>query len=70
MMRFTPFGGDKAKIMAACKAAYEEGVICFWCGHGPFHVRMLPPLPVFREEDWSRVFACFERALSSVASGG
>jgi 4-aminobutyrate aminotransferase-like enzyme len=67
MMRFTPFGGDRAKVIAACKAAYDEGVICFWCGHGPFHVRMLPPLPVMKMEDWSRVFECMERALAKAA---
>jgi 4-aminobutyrate aminotransferase-like enzyme len=67
MMRFTPFGGDKDKVIAACKAAYEEGVICFWCGHGPFHVRMLPPLPVMKMEDWPRVFAVMERAMAKVA---
>jgi 4-aminobutyrate aminotransferase-like enzyme len=46
MMRFTPFGGKKDKIGALCKACFEEGVILFSCGHGPYHVRMLPPLPV------------------------
>lgn len=66
MMRFTPFGGQKDKIIAASKACYEEGVICFWCGHGPFHMRFLPPLPVFDEADWPRVFACVERALAKV----
>jgi len=67
MMRFTPFDGNKNKIIATCKAAYEEGVICFWCGHGPFHVRMLPPLPVMKIEDWPRVFAVMERAMAKVA---
>ena len=70
MMKFTPFGGDKAKVMKTCKHAYEEGVISFWCGHGPFHVRMLPPLPVMKMEDWPRVFSCLERALSRVAQEG
>ena len=68
MMKFTPFGGEKDKIMKACKHAYDEGVICFWCGHGPFHVRMLPPLPVMKMEDWPRVFECLERALGKAAS--
>lgn len=68
MMKFTPFGGDKDKIMKACKAMFEEGVIAFYCGHGPYHVRMLPPLPVFDEKDWPRVFACVERGLAKVAS--
>lgn len=70
MMKFTPFGGDKAKVMKTCKYAYEEGVITFYCGHGPFHVRMLPPLPVMKMEDWPRVFECLERALARVAQEG
>ena len=67
MMKLTPFGGDKAKVTKACRYAYEEGVITFYCGHGPFHMRMLPPLPVMKMEDWPRVFACLERALGRVA---
>lgn len=67
MMRFTPFGGDKDKVNKACKAMFDEGVIVFYCGHGPYHVRMLPPLPVMREEDWPRVFECVERGLAKVA---
>jgi 4-aminobutyrate aminotransferase-like enzyme len=68
MMRFTPFGGAKDKVMAACKACFEEGVILFYCGHGPYHVRILPPLGVMKLEDWPRVFACIERGLARVGS--
>lgn len=68
LMRMTPFGGRKDKIQALCKSAFDEGVILFYCGHGPYHVRMLPPLPVFKMEDWPRVFACLERALAKVGS--
>jgi 4-aminobutyrate aminotransferase-like enzyme len=67
MMRLTPFGGDKAKITAACKTCFEEGVILFHCGHGPYHVRLLPALPVMNEGDWPRVFACIERGLAKVS---
>lgn len=70
MMRFTPFGGDKAKITKLCRAAYDEGVIMFYCGHGPYHMRMLPPLPAMKMEDWPRVFAVVERAMARVASEG
>jgi len=66
MMRFTPFGGVKEKITAACKACFEEGVILFYCGHGPYHVRMLPPLGVMKEADWPRVFQAMERGLAKV----
>lgn len=67
MMRFTPFGGAKDKVMNACKAMFDEGVITFYCGHGPYHIRMLPPLGTFNEADWPRVFACVEKGLAKVA---
>ncbi len=67
MMRMTPFGGDKAKITKACKTCFDEGVVLFYCGHGPFHLRMLPPLGVMKFEDWPRVFECVERGLAKVA---
>jgi acetylornithine/N-succinyldiaminopimelate aminotransferase len=70
MMRFTPFGGEKAKIMKLCRTAYDEGVMLFYCGHGPYHVRMLPPLPVMKMEDWPRVFQVIERSMVRVASEG
>ncbi len=67
MMRFTPFGGAKDKIMKACKTLFEEGVIVFYCGHSPYHVRMLPPLGVFNEADWPKVFEAVERGLAKAA---
>ncbi len=66
MMRLTPFGGKKDKVAAACKACFEEGVILFYCGHGPYHVRMLPPMPVMDEAHWPKVFTCLERGLAKV----
>ncbi|MBL9031212.1 MAG: aminotransferase class III-fold pyridoxal phosphate-dependent enzyme [Phycisphaerae bacterium] len=67
MMRFTPFGGDKDKVQKAARACFDEGVILFYAGHGPYHLRMLPPLPVFDEKDWPAVFQCVERGLARVA---
>jgi 4-aminobutyrate aminotransferase-like enzyme len=67
MMRFTPFGGNKDKIIKACRMIFDEGAIVFYCGHGPYHLRMLPPLPVFQEKDWPEVFACVERGLAKAA---
>ena len=66
MMRFTPFGGQKDPILKLCRSLYDEGVICFYCGHGPFHVRMLPPLGVMPESQWPEVFAIVERAMAKV----
>jgi len=67
MMKFTPFGGDKAKVSAACRACFDEGLIVFYCGHGPFHIRMLPPMPVMEDSYWPRIFECLERGLAKVA---
>jgi 4-aminobutyrate aminotransferase-like enzyme len=67
MMKFTPFAGDKDKVNKSCKMMFEEGVMSFIAGHGPYHVRMLPPLPVFNEKDWPRVFACIEKGLARAA---
>jgi 4-aminobutyrate aminotransferase-like enzyme len=67
LMRFTPFGGAKDPVMKACRALYDEGVIVFYCGHGPYHVRMLPPLGVMKLEDWPRVLALVESGLGKVA---
>jgi 4-aminobutyrate aminotransferase-like enzyme len=70
MMKFTPFGGKKDRITKACKHLFDEGVIMFYCGHGPYHLRLLPPLGVMSEGDWPRVFACVERGLAKAAAEG
>lgn len=67
MMRLTPFGGAKEKIIAAAKGIYDEGGVVFWCGHGPFHLRLLPPVPVLELEDWPRIFEVLERGLLKAA---
>ncbi len=67
MMRLTPFGGDKDRITKACHACFDQGVVLFYCGHGPYHLRMLPPLGVMREQDWPEVFGCLEKGLAKVA---
>jgi 4-aminobutyrate aminotransferase-like enzyme len=67
MMRFTPFGGDKAKINRLMHVMFEEGVISFYCGHGPYHLRFLPPVGVMQPEQFAEVFAIVERAMRRVA---
>jgi 4-aminobutyrate aminotransferase-like enzyme len=64
MCRLTPFGGDKARIVRALDILFEEGVIAFYCGHGPFHVRFLPPVGVMEPGQWGPVFEILERALA------
>lgn len=68
MMRFTPFAGKREPILKLCHSLFDEGVIAFYCGHGPYHVRFLPPLGVLDESVWPKVFGIVERAMARTAS--
>ncbi len=67
MMRMTPFGGDRTKINTVVQTLYRHGVISFFCGHGPYHVRFLPPIGVMEPEQFDDVFLLVEAALEQVA---
>jgi len=67
MMRSTPFGGKKAAIAKLCHILFDEGIIAFYCGHGPFHIRFLPPLAVMDTALWPRVFELFEQSMARCA---
>ncbi|MCA9309826.1 MAG: aminotransferase class III-fold pyridoxal phosphate-dependent enzyme [Phycisphaerales bacterium] len=68
MMRFTPFGGSKEAILCMCNEMFKAGVIAFYCGHGPYHVRFLPPLGVMPETQWPDVFKVVEAAMGAAAA--
>ena len=67
MMRFTPFGGRKEPVNKFMFDLYDEGVLSFYCGHGPHHIRFLPPLGVMKLEQWDAAFEVVERALARTA---
>jgi len=67
MMRLTPFAGDKDKIGALCTQAFHDGLIVLPCGHDPYHLRMLPPIPAMQDEHWGRVFQILEGAMEKTA---
>lgn len=67
MMRFTPFGGKKEPVMKLVKLMFEEGVIGFYAGHDPYHIRLLPPIPAMDETLWPTVFGFIEKAMARVA---
>ncbi len=64
MMRFTPFAGRRAAIMKALRAMFDEGVIAFYCGHDPYHIRFLPPVGAMELDDFQEVFAIVASALA------
>ena len=65
MMRLTPFGGDKAAIVALVHRLFDEGVLCFFCGSGPVHIRFLPPVGVLTLEQFDEVMDIVEASISS-----
>jgi 4-aminobutyrate aminotransferase-like enzyme len=66
MMRFTPFGGRLEPVKALLGTMFRLGVIAFYCGHGPYHVRFLPPVGVMRPEQFGEVFEIIEAAMEQV----
>ncbi len=64
MMRLTPFGGDKERIGRLLQNLFEDGVIAFICGHGPHHLRFLPPIGVMEPKDFEPVFEILEKSLA------
>lgn len=68
MMRMTPFGGAKEPIMKLMHRLFADGVISFYCGHDPYHLRLLPPVGVMRPEHFGPVFEVFERSFAAVAN--
>ena len=69
MCRLTPFGGDRAIIMTCLKHLFAEGVIAFICGHGPHHIRFLPPVGVMEPAHFEPVFQILERAMTLTHDG-
>ncbi|MCA9291026.1 MAG: aminotransferase class III-fold pyridoxal phosphate-dependent enzyme, partial [Phycisphaerales bacterium] len=67
MMRITPFGGRKDMVTKLLNVMFEEGVIAFYCGHGPYHLRFLPPVGVMQPAQFKDVFAIMERSMARVA---
>lgn len=63
MMRLTPYGGDAKRIKSLLNRMFDAGVIAFYCGHGPFHLRFLPPLGVLKESDIEEVFKIISSVL-------
>lgn len=71
MMRLTPFGGDRERVVRAMHTLYKEGVISFICGHDPYHLRFLAPIGAMKPDQFEPVFEIMARAFAiSEAEGG
>ncbi len=68
MIGFVPFQGTMEDVKAVLTRLYQLGVIAFYCGHGPYLVRFLPPLGVMTHQDVDGVCRVVEQALSDEAN--
>ncbi len=66
MVAFQPFDGDEAKVKQLVNKLYDNGVMSFYCGHGPTRVRFLMPAGVVTEADITAVCEILERTLGEV----
>ncbi|MGE4232186.1 MAG: aminotransferase class III-fold pyridoxal phosphate-dependent enzyme [Bacteriovoracia bacterium] len=67
MIAFTLFDGSLEKTKKFLSQWFQNGVIAFFCGHGPYRVRMLPPFAVITDEQWKDVFERLEKTIIEVA---
>jgi len=63
MMRMTPYGGRLDAIKPLLHRLYAIGVVAFYCGHGPFHLRFLPPVGAMQPSDITEVMGLLEQAM-------
>lgn len=63
MIAFTPFKGDRKKVMKFAHKLFEMGVICFIAGDEPARIRFLPPIGGLSREDIPQIFSIVEEAL-------
>ncbi len=67
MIAFAPFSGTMNEVKSVLMRLFDHGVVAFYCGHGPYFIRMLPPLGVMTQDDVDRVCSYIEAALLDVS---
>ncbi len=70
MMRLTPFGGDRGRIASLVQRLFRDGVITFLCGHGPVHLRLLPPVGVLEPSHLDAVLDIVQAAIAAEGEDG
>ncbi len=65
MIGFVPHDGTMESVKKVLTKLFDLGVVAFYCGHGPFLIRMLPPLGAMTEQDIDLACAKIEEALTA-----
>lgn len=67
MIAFKPFQGTMDQVKVLLTKMFDQGVIAFYCGHGPYLVRMLPPLAAMTEADVDEVLRLIGESIKQVS---
>jgi len=67
LIAFTLFDGTLDQTKKYLMKLWDLGAIAFFCGHGPYRVRMLPPMGALTDEQWRDVFSLIEKAMAETA---
>lgn len=70
MVAFTICDGSLEKTKKFLSNLFDLGAIAFFCGHGPYRVRMLPPWGAISDEQWANVFSLIHKALEKTVESG
>jgi acetylornithine/N-succinyldiaminopimelate aminotransferase len=63
MIAFAPFDGTMNDVKALLMRLFDLGVVAFYCGHGPYLIRLLPPLGAMTEDHVDQVCRLIETGL-------
>lgn len=67
MVAFTPFDGSLENVKRFLFKLWDLGAAAFYCGHGPYRVRMLPPFGGLTQVQWQDILNLIERAMLETA---
>jgi len=65
MVAFTPFDGSKEKMLELVKRLFDNGVMGFGCGSGPFRMRFLLPA-ILTDEHIAEIKTILEKTLLEI----
>jgi 4-aminobutyrate aminotransferase-like enzyme len=68
MIAFQVLDGSMDNTKKVLMKLFDLGVVAFYCGHGPYLIRMLPPLGAMSEADIDGVCDLLSEALCQISS--
>lgn len=63
MFAFQYMDGSKEVTMQLLNKLIENGLVSFFCGHGPYFVRFLPPIPVLKQSHIKEAIKILENTI-------